>query len=75
MARWAKALALKAYHRIQPQEPTFCGSRKPTPESSDLYTTAQVAEFFKREMSNADELKRISSADLGRKTQMIDGGS
>lgn len=40
-----------------------------------MYTTAHVAEFFKRKMSNADELKRISSTNLGRKTQMIDEGS
>lgn len=40
-----------------------------------MYTTAHVAEFFKRKMSNTDELKRISSTNLGRKTQMIDEGS
>lgn len=61
--------------KFNPRDPLTCGSRKPTPESSDLYTTAHVAEFFKRKMSNADELKRISSTNLGRKTQMIDKGS
>lgn len=31
MAQWAKALALKAYHRIQPQEPTYVWKQKTNP--------------------------------------------